>query len=268
MFKKPLAFIKKDFLIESSYKFAFLLHIFGIFAWILTFYFIDKLFGSVITPHLKPYGVNYFSYVLLGIAFFTYVGTGTGSLAARIRNEQLMGTLETLLLTPARLSMIIISMSVWNFIWASISVVAYLIFGALLFGIDFSHTNLLSAFVILILTVTSFSGLGLLAASFIMVLKRGQPVTWAVNMSFELLGGVYFPITIFPGWLQIISHLLPVTYSIRAMQLAVYKGYSLQSLSSDIMALLLFSVILMPAGLLAFKWAVRRAKMNGNLAHY
>lgn len=268
MLKKPLAFIKKDFLTEISYRFAFLFHIFGIFTWILIFYFIDRLFGSKIAPHLKPYGVNYFSYVLLGIALFTYVGTSVGSFATRIRNEQLMGTLEALLATPIKISTIIISMGIWGFIWASISVLAYLIFGAFLFSVDLTHTNLLSVFVILVLTITSFSGLGLSAAGFIMILKRGQPVTWAVTTLFELLGGVYFPIAVFPGWLQIISHILPITYSVRAMQLAVYKGYSLQSLSSDIIALLIFSIILLPLGLLSFKWAVKRAKINGSLGHY
>lgn len=266
--RKVFIFAKKEFLTEISYRFAFLLHIFGVFTWILIFYFIDRLFGGKIAPHLKPYGVNYFPYVLLGIAFFTYVGTGVGSFASRIRNEQLMGTLEALLATPTKISTIIFSMGVWSFIWASISVLIYLISGVFLFGVDLTGANLLSAFVILVLTITSFSGLGLLAASFIMVLKRGQPVTWAINASFEFLGGVYFPIAVFPSWLRVISHLLPVTYSVRAMQLAVYKGYSLQSLALDIAALLLFSIILLPLGVLFFKFAVRRAKIDGSLAHY
>jgi len=266
--RKVFAFVKKEFLVEISYRFAFLLHIFGTFTWILTFYFIDRLFGSKITPHLRPYGVNYFSYVLLSIAFFSYVGTGVGSFAARIRNEQLMGTLEALLATPTKISTIIISMGFWSLIWASISVLIYLIFGAFLFGVDLTHTNLLSVLVVLLLTVTSFGGLGLLAATFIMILKRGQPVTWAVNTLFELLGGVFFPIAVFPGWLRIIARFIPVTYSIKAMQLAVHKGYSLRTLRLEISALLIFSAILFPSGLLFFKWAVKRAKMNGSLAHY
>ncbi|MFH1783724.1 MAG: ABC transporter permease [bacterium] len=266
--QKIFAFMKKEFLTETSYKFAFLLHIFGIFAWILTFYFIDRLFGSKITPYLKPYGVSYFSYVLIGIAFFTYVGEGVGSITTRIRSEQLMGTLEPLLATPTKLSTIVSSMAIWSFLWASISVLIYLILGVVLFGIDLTRTNLLSAFVILLLTVTSFSGLGLLAGSFIMVLKRGQPVTWVVNTLFELFGGVYFPIAVLPDWLRPLSHLLPVTYSIRAMQLAVYKGYSLRLLTLDIIALVIFSIILLPLGLLSFKWAVKQAKTNGSLSHY
>lgn len=266
--RKARAFIKKEFFIEISYKFAFLLNIFAIFAWVLTFYFIDRLFGDRVVPYLQPYGVNYFSYVLLGIAFFTYVGTGVGSFSNRIRQEQMMGTLEAVLVTPTKTSTMLISMGLWNFLWASFSVLIYLLLGAFLFQVDLTNTNLLSASVVLLLTVLSFSSLGLLAASFIIVLKRGNPVTWAINTSFELLGGVYFPITVLPGWLRTISYLLPVTYAIRAMQLAVYKGYSLRALAPDIMALIIFSVILLPLGILAFKHALKRAKIDGSLVHY
>lgn len=266
--QKIFTFVRKEFLTEVSYRFAFLLHIFASFIWIVTFYFIDRLFGSRIAPHLQAFGVNYFSYVLLGLAFFTYVGIGVGSFAARIRNEQLMGTLEALLVTPTKVSTIIISMGVWSFIWASITVAIYLIFGALLFGVDLTHTNLGSALVILLLTIASFSGLGLLAAGFIMILKRGQPVTGVVNTLFRLLGGVYFPIAVLPGWLRTISYLLPVTYSIRAMQLAVYQGYSIQALGLEIAALFIFSIILLPLGLVFFNYALKRAKIDGTLAHY
>jgi len=266
--RKAAAFIKKEFLIKVSYRFAFLLQIFSIVSRLLIFYFIDRLFGSNIVSQLKPYGVNYFPYVFLGLAFFTYVGTGLGSFANRIRNEQLMGTLEALLATPTKISTMVISIGLWSFIWASISVLVYLICGAFLFGVDLTRTNLLSALVILLLTITSFSGLGLSAASFIMILKRGEPFTWLVNTLFGLFGGVYFPISILPGWIRIISYLLPVTYAVKTMQLAVYRGYPLSALTGEITALLIFSAISLPSGLLLFKGAVKWAKRAGNLAHY
>jgi len=265
---KIFAFLKKEFLTEISYRFAFLLHIFGSFVWLLTFYFIDKLFAGKIAPHLQPYGVNYFSYVLLGLAFFTYVGIGVSSFAVRIRNEQLMGTLEALVATPTRFSTIIAAMGLWSFIWASVSVFIYLTLGACLFGVDLTGSNLLSCLVILLLTLASFSGLGLLAAGLIMILKRGQPVTAVVNTLFKLLGGVYFPIAVLPDWLRTISYFLPVTYSIKAMQLAVYKGYPLSALKTELAALAIFSAILLPLGLLFFNYAFRKTKLAGTLTQY
>ncbi len=266
--KKAVAFLKKDFLIEVSYKLAFLLNIFGILVSILTFYFIDKLFGHKMVPYLEPYGGNYFAYVLVSIAFFTYVGTGLGSLSGRIRQEQMMGTLEAVLVSPTKISTLIVAMSLWNFIIASIDVIIYLLLGAFLFKVDLSHTNLLSAFLILLLTVISFNALGVISASFIMVFKRGNPVPWIMNTAAGLLGGVYFPITVLPVWLRTFSYLLPITYSIRAMQLAVYRGYSLSQLTFEITVLFVFSLFLAPFSILSFRYAIKKAKRDGTLIQY
>ncbi|TET67751.1 MAG: ABC transporter permease, partial [Candidatus Aminicenantes bacterium] len=83
-----------------------------------------------------------------------------------------------------------------------------------------------------------------------------------------LFGGVFFPITILPGWLQKVSYFLPITYSLRAMRHALLQSYSFQALGFDILILALFSVVLLPFSIYAFKVAVRRAKKDGSLTHY
>lgn len=79
MLNKIFAQVKKDFLILASYKLAFLSNFLGVLASILTYFFIDKLFGHRLSGHLTEFGVNYFSYVLLSMAFFGYIGVGVGS---------------------------------------------------------------------------------------------------------------------------------------------------------------------------------------------
>lgn len=67
-----------------------------------------------------------------------------------------------------------------------------------------------------------------------------------------LFGGVLFPITILPNWLQKISYLLPITYSLRAIRHALLQSYSFQALSFDILMLALCSVVLLPLSIYAF----------------
>jgi ABC-2 type transport system permease protein len=83
-----------------------------------------------------------------------------------------------------------------------------------------------------------------------------------------LLGGVLYPITVLPAWLQIFSYLLPITYSLRGMRHALLQGYSLEALSLDILALIVFSVLLLPLGMICFRYAVKKAKMDGSLTQY
>jgi ABC-2 type transport system permease protein len=144
----------------------------------------------------------------------------------------------------------------------------YIILGIFLFHIDFSRINLLSAFVVFILSIASFSGLGIISASFIMVFKRGNPVGWIINSLEGLLCGVYFPIAVLPGWLQLVAKFFPITYAIRAIQLSVYRGYSLMQLKVEIGFLLLFSIILLPLSLILFKYSLRKARQEGSLGQY
>lgn len=268
MIRKAMAFIKKDFLTESSYKFAFVSNFFSVILTLLGYFFIDRLFGSRMTPYLEEFGVTYFPYVLLSNAFFSYVGVGLGSFAERIDSEQTDGTLEAVLLTPTSITTMLFSMVLWNLIIATLDIFVYAAAGAFLFGIDFSRCNALSTLVVFILTIISFSGLGILSASFTIVLKRGNPVGWLIGGVEGLIGGVYFPMTVLPGWLQFASYCFPITYAIRAIELAVYKGYSIVYLAREIGALVFFAAILLPIGFISFSRALRKARREGSLSQY
>ena len=266
--EKPLAFVWRDFINETSYKFAFLMQLFGILTSTLMFFFISKLLGDVGVKYLKPYGGNYFSFVLIGIAFFSYLRVSMQSLSESIREGQMLGTLEALLVTQTEIPTIILSSSLYSFIWASFRVAVYLLLGIFVFGVSIGNANLIGALLILILTIISFSSLGIISASFIIIMKRGDPITWMFTNISGLLGGLYFPISVLPGWLQKFSYFLPVTYSLEGMRLALLKGYSLSELMPNILALVVFSIITLPLSIMIFGYAVRRAKTDGTLTQY
>jgi ABC-2 type transport system permease protein len=266
--EKPLAFLWRDFIDDMSYKFAFLMQFINIFLSTSIFFFLSKLLGNVGESYLKPYGGNYFSFVLVGIAFYSYLGVSMGSLTATIRKGQMLGTLEALLVTQTEIPTIILSSSIYSFLWASIKVAVYLLLGSIVFGIDMGNANIAGAFIVLVLTIISFGSLGILSASFIMVLKRGDPVSWIFGGISGLLGGLYYPVSVLPGWLQTLSYLLPVTYALEGMRMAVLKGYSISALMPNIFALFVFSVIMLPLSILAFGFAVKKAKKDGTLTQY
>jgi len=235
---------------------------------LLTYFFIDKLFGNRISAHLLEFRVNYFSYVLLNMAFFSYLGTGMTSFHTQIRQEQIQGTLESILLAPVKIPVFLLSLAMWNLIFASLNVLIYILLGIFLFKIDFSNINFISAIVILLLSIATFSGLGIISASFVMIFKRGNPLGWMINALEGLLGGVYFPVSVMPRFLQVLAKFLPITYGIRAMQFAVYKGASVSELKIEICCLILFALILLPLGLFFFRYALKKARRQGSLSQY
>jgi ABC-2 type transport system permease protein len=52
------------------------------------------------------------------------------------------------------------------------------------------------------------------------------------------------------------------------MRLALLKGYSLSMLMPNIAPLVIFSVIMLPISIMAFGYAIKRAKIEGTLTHY
>jgi len=243
---KPLAFVWRDFIDDMSYKFAFMLQFINIFVSTSIFFFMSRLLGNVGEAYLEPYGGNYFSFVLIGIAFYSYLGVSMKSLTETIRKGQMLGTLEALLVTQTGIPAIILSSSIYSFLWASVRVAIYLLLGMLVFGINMSNANIAGAFLVLILTILSFAGIGILSASFVMVLKRGDPVSWIFGGISGLLGGLYYPVSVLPAWLKPLSYLLPVTYALEGMRMAVLRGYSIAELMPDILALLAFSIVMPP----------------------
>jgi len=265
---KALAFLQRDLIEAASYKLAFVMQLAGIFFSVLTFYFLSQLFGQGISPYLAPYGGDYFSFVLIGIAFSNYLGVALRSFSSQIRTAQVMGTLEAMLVTQTEIPTIILSSSLYSFLFTSFQVLIYLLLGSLLFGVDMGQANLLAALLILLMTIISFSSIGIISASFVMVFKRGDPLTWLFGSASMLFGGVYYPITILPAWLEKLAYLLPITYSLEGMRLALLKGYPLGALLPNLLALAIFSLVLLPLSIMAFQYAVKQAKRQGSLTHY
>ncbi len=262
------SFLKRDLSLSLSYRLSFLLQLLGIFFSVATFYFLSQLFGKALLPQLDKYGGDYFSFVLIGLAFTGYLGLSLSNFAASIREGQMMGTLEIMLLSPTRLSAILVSSSLYSYLVATVNALAYVIVGALIFGFNVSHVNTISALLVMVLSIASFSGIGILSAAVVMLVKKGDPVTWLFGGVSSLLAGVFYPISVLPDWLEPLSRFLPMTYALDAMRLAVLKGSSLADLRFDILVLLGFTVVLTPLAFLVFGKALKRAKIEGSLTHY
>ena len=265
---KIFAFFYKDLLNEASYRFAFITQFLGMIFAALSFFFLSKMLGNAVLPALAAYGGDYFSFVIIGVAFASYLRISMESFSNSIRTAQLLGTLEAMLLTQTRVPAIVLCSSLYSFFVTSIRVIAFLAIGSILLGMDVGDGNFLGAAVLLILTILCFSCFGIISASFVMVLKKGDPLNWLfVNVSW-LLGGVYYPISILPDWAQKVAHLLPLTYSLEGIRFALLKGYDNHQLLPYMLPLAGISIVLLPVGIFSFIFAVNKARENGSLTHY
>ena len=263
----PWAFVVRDFRIETSYKIGFLLRIAAALVNIVVYYFIARVFGGAAAPYLQDYGGNYFAFVIIGVAFSDYLWLGINALGSSIREGQSTGTLELMLLSPTRIATVLVSSTLWSYLFASISVVVYLIGGAAL-GIEFDNANVPFALLSLAIAVVSFNALGLFSAALIILMKRGDPFGWLIRVSSVVLGGVFYPMSVMPAWLRFLSLGLPLTHALELIRRSLLNGEGWAELRGELLMLTALTVVLFPLGLLACRVAIRIARTDGSLSHY
>ena len=108
---------------------------------------------------------------------------------------------------------------------------------------------LFSAFGIII-----FLGFGFIISGLSKDSNSVAPLANIVTLPQFLLAGTFFPITLFPEWLQPISKLLPLTYLNTALRKISFEGATISDLYVEIAALLIWGVIVYLLAAKLFKW--------------
>jgi ABC-2 type transport system permease protein len=263
--RKLWAFVVRDLQSAVSYRLSFILQIGGMTFSVLAMYFVTKM----IDPKTEGLdGIPPFQWMLIGLSFQFYFSTALYSFSEKIRSEQMLGTLEAMLVSPTPTSIVIFSSAAWDFVWGGFRVAIYLTIAVLLFGVQLYTNSLVLLGLGVVLTLLSSAGLGILSASFILYFKRGNPINFLLSAMTTFFGTVFFPKEQLPQWVQWVSDYLPITWSLRIVRGALLQGRGFDELGPDLVQLAVLTVILLPAGLLASRFAIRHAKREGTLVQY
>ena len=265
---KIIAFIKKDIYIMLSYRFKLILQFFAFFLSLVFLYYISKTFSGNISPYLKEYKGDYFSYALIGIAISSFVSVGLHSFSNDIRSSQIQGTLEALMCTPTSIYIILLGNSMWSFLSSFITSILLLILGVVFFNFNITLMIVFFSLLVLSLVFIAFLLVGMLSASFIMVFKQGNPINIIFGYSSYFFGGVIFPVEVLPKPFQMISLILPITHGVNALRDLLLSNKSITDVSEVILRLIIFIIIIAPISLITFHMAIKRAKKDGSLVQY
>jgi ABC-2 type transport system permease protein len=171
-------------------------------------------------------------------------------------------------MSPVTLPEILVYSSLWSYFLSAIRFAIYLLLGIAFYGVGMGDANIGAAIIIFLLTVASFAGIGMLWASTVMLIKRGESLMNLAGAAMVLLGGVLFPVTLLPGWLQRVTDFIPLNHGLEGMRLALLRGYGLADMLPVVWNLLAFTVVLVGAGIAAFNFAVWASKEHGSLSQF
>jgi imidazolonepropionase-like amidohydrolase len=114
--------------------------------------------------------------------------------------------------------------------------------------------RLTSLFVFVSLGVIAFRSMGLIVASIVNSMQESQIVIQLLYLPMLFLSGATFPISMLPGWLQIISQFLPASYLHLGLQSILLKRESAAENLAGIVAMLITTVLSTLLGVKLFRW--------------
>jgi ABC-2 type transport system permease protein len=209
-------------------------------------------FGGIV-----PGGSNYFQFVAPGIIAMVVMMSLMTGLPHAISYEKDMGTLDGMLVAPIhRLSIIlgkVMAQTIRGIIQAAIILsLALLLFGVVIYG------DILLVVVLILLTVFSFVGLGILITSFTDKEETAAMVMMTLMFPMMFLGGVFFPIQQMPWYMQDIAYVLPLTYASSALRKVMVLGAPFSAVWIEVAILLGVGVVLLAVAVPMFKRAMNR----------
>ncbi len=259
------ALARRDLRREVSYHFQLTLQAVGIVFAVLSYFFLGKLVGAA--SEISQFEGGYFAFALLGIVVMLYADAAARSIAAGISQAQGDDTLEVLLATPTPLSTLLTGMFVVPLLFVTVQAALYLTIGALIGGFSLAPSEFALALPILVLLIGSFCAVGVFGAGVIVLTKRGDPFSaFALHVT-QLLAGVLFPVALLPEPLQWVSRLIPAYYGLRSLRGIILADWRLADVSTDLLVLAGFNVVLLPLALWAFSRALRFARITGTLGN-
>jgi ABC-2 type transport system permease protein len=204
--------------------------------------------------------------LLIGAVIWSYLGIVFEFMTETVAWERWEGTIEYTFMAPLRRSVHLFGVGVFAVLYGVVRSAILFMVVAFFFGLDMPDANFLAA--ILVLAVASFSFMGVGTMTSVLPLispEKGAQLGFVAQGTLLVISGVYYPVSVLPGWMQWLSTISPATYALRGIRSALLDGAGLAGVWGDIWPLIIIGVIAMPLGLWVFRRGEVYAKKHGKL---
>jgi ABC-2 type transport system permease protein len=268
-----LAVAKKEWLIFKRYPGRVL----NVFIWPilapLAFIFSARALsgpdGSNLAAFREVAGTSdYVGFLAIGTTFYMWLNFTLWSVGFSLREEQLRGTLESNWLCPVwRVSILLggaLTRLATALVFIAIAVDEFWIF----FGISLVRGHPWLMLLVLVLSIPSIYGFGIAFGSLVLRFREANALVFIVRGIFMVFCGTTYPPEILPGWMQVVSAWLPLTYTIHAMRLLGTPELAWADILPDLTQLVLFAIVLPIVGVVSFRATERRSRQTGSLGQF
>ena len=202
--------------------------------------------------------------LLVGGVIWAFLGIIFEIVTETVAWERWEGTIEYTFMAPVSRPVHLIEMGIYAVIYGLVR--AALIFVAVVafIGLHLPNANYPAAVALLAIASISFIGVGMMTAVLPLISpEKGTQLGFVAQGLMLVVSGVYYPVSVLPGWMQWIAKISPATYALRGNRRQILEGAGLAW--ADVWPLLVIGALSIPIGLLVFRAGERYAKQHGKL---
>ena len=211
---------------------------------------------------------EYSGFVIIGGTMMAFWSNVLWNMSAQFYWEKEVGNLEVYLVAPISRMAILLGMAIGGFVNTTLRAVAIFVVGLLIFQVPIALYEPLTALFIFFLTIGALYALGMMFSSLFML--YGREAWHTANLLQEpvqFISGTYFPTTsqAVPQMVQLLSSLVPLTFGLDGIRRVAILGQGVGDVWMNIVALVVFIVVLLPIAKRALDFMENLGKKEGRL---
>lgn len=195
-------------------------------------------------------------FILPGQLGFSLLSAGVFGVAFMFFNLRSQMVLKRFFATPVTRTYIVLGEALSRVIFQMITAVVIILAGYFFFGFTLIHGayTFIQMLFLSFLGLLVFMGFGFIVSGLATSDSSIPPFANLITLPQFLLGGTFFSVSAFPGWLQPISKILPLTHLNTAMRSVAFEGQNLWQVKGEIGVLLLWGIGAYIVAVKVFKW--------------
>jgi ABC-2 type transport system permease protein len=202
--------------------------------------------------------------LLVGAVIWAFLGIIFEFVTETVAWERWEGTIEYTFMAPLSRPTHLFGMGAYAVLYGLIRATILFFAVAAFIGIHIPNANFGAAIALLGIASFSFIGIGMMTSVLPLISpEKGAQLGFVAQGMMLVVSGVYYPVSVMPGWMQAIAKISPATYALRGDRASIVDGAGLAW--ADVWPLIVIAVVAIPVGLAIFKAGERYAKKHGKL---
>jgi ABC-2 type transport system permease protein len=255
--------VRRDAILFVSYRSQFVAQFLSPLFTITLFYYISHILTAR-TIH-SPGG--YFGFVVIGLVIVQILTISLGVMPVTVRQELVSGTIERFLVSAHGPINGILGTMLFPLLNAMLSGVLMLGLATVIFGLPLAATAAL-AIPVSLLGMLAFMPFAFFLVALVMAFKQASSATQFIVAGVAIVGGLYFPIAVLPGWIRWASEVQPFTPAADLMRHLLVDAPLAHPAGVDLLKLVGFAIVLLPAGVMLLRASIRYGQRTGTVAEY